>query len=108
MRNEQEVQKEIQETISKHPIVMFVKGSQQMPMCGFSKGVMSVFEELGVQFQTVDVLSDPLIREGIKQFTQWPTIPQVFIKGEFIGGFDIVRELYEKGELDKIVKEALG
>ena len=99
-----DIQKKIAETVSNHPIVMFVKGSPGMPQCGFSKAVMDIFDHLGVQYQTVDVLSDPEVREGIKQFTQWPTIPQVFINGEFIGGCDIVRDLFAKGELEDMVK----
>ena len=108
MTTENNVQAKIAKEVKGAPIVMFVKGSPQMPMCGFSKGVMDVFAHLGVPFKTIDVLSDPEIREGIKQFTQWPTIPQVFINGEFIGGFDIVRDLYERGELQKMVKDAAG
>lgn len=101
----EEVQKRIADDVAKTPVLLFVKGSPAMPMCGFSKGVMDVFTELGIPFKTVDVLSDPMIREGIKQFTSWPTIPQVFINGEFVGGFDIIRDLYAKGELQKMVAQ---
>jgi monothiol glutaredoxin len=103
-QNEEEVQKAIAEAVASSPIILFVKGSPEMPQCGFSKGVMDVFEDLGVQFKTVDVLSDPLIRDGIKRFTNWPTIPQVFINGQFVGGFDIVRDLYQSGELKKMLE----
>ena len=99
-----DAQKHIAEEVKNNPIVLFVKGSPQMPMCGFSKAVMDIFEDLGVQYKTVDVLSDPNIRDGIKQFTNWPTIPQIFIKGQFVGGCDIVRDLYARGELQKMVK----
>ena len=99
-----DVQARIQKDIQENPIILYVKGSREMPMCGFSKATMDVFDQLGVPYRTVDVLSDPAIREGIKQFTQWPTIPQVFIRGEFIGGCDIVREMYSNGELAKLVK----
>ncbi len=102
------VQQKITETIQKDAIVAFVKGSREMPMCGFSKGVMDILDESGAKYKTVDVLSDPEIRDGIKKFTSWPTIPQIFFKGEFIGGFDIVRDLFEKGELQAMVKEAMG
>jgi monothiol glutaredoxin len=105
-QDENEVQKVIDETVKNTPIVMFIKGNPGMPQCGFSKGVLDIFEDMGIPFKSIDVLADPLIREGIKRYTQWPTIPQVFVKGEFIGGFDIVRELYEKGEL-KTMLEAL-
>lgn len=102
------VTQRIAEEVKSHPIIMYVKGSRQMPMCGFSKAVMDVFGSLGVPFETRDVLSDPELRDGIKQFTQWPTIPQIFIKGEFIGGCDIVRDLHQKGELQKMVQAAVG
>lgn len=102
------VHQKIDETIKGAPIVAFVKGSREMPMCGFSKGVMDILDEAGAKYKTVDVLSDPEIRDGIKRFTNWPTIPQIFFKGEFIGGFDIVRDLFEKGELQTMVKEAMG
>ena len=101
-----EVHKTIESKVKSGPIVMFVKGSRDMPMCGFSKGVMDMFDMLGADYQTVDVLSDPDIRDGIKSFTSWPTIPQIFIQGEFVGGFDICRDLYEKGELKKLVDAA--
>ena len=103
-QNEEEVQKAIAEAVSGNPILMFVKGSPEMPQCGFSKGVMDVFHHLGVEFKTVDVLSDPMIREGIKRYTNWPTIPQIFINGQFVGGFDIIRDLYQTGELQKMVE----
>ena len=103
----QKVQFQIEQEVKANPIVMFVKGSRGMPQCGFSKAVMDIFDELGVEYKTVDVLSDPGVRDGIKAFTQWPTIPQVFINGEFVGGCDIVRELYLKGELENMVKKAV-
>ncbi len=102
-RNLETVQTEIDQAVKKDTVVAFVKGNPAMPMCGFSKGVMDVFQHLGVDFKTYDVLEDPLIREGVKHYTQWPTIPQVFIKGEFVGGYDIVKDLYQKGELQKMV-----
>jgi monothiol glutaredoxin len=97
--------KDIAETIKNNPIVLYVKGNPEMPQCGFSKVVMDIFGKLGVPFKTVDVLSNPDIRDGIKVFTQWPTIPQVFIHGEFVGGCDIIRDLYSKGELEKLVQK---
>jgi len=100
-----DVQNQIAQTIKESPIVLFVKGTPEMPQCGFSKGVMDLFEDIGVPFKTVDVLSDPAIRDGIKRFTNWPTIPQIFIRGQFVGGFDIIRDLYEKGELKEMVKD---
>lgn len=100
-----DVQKEIQETVKNNKIVLYVKGSPEAPQCGFSKVVMDVFQSLEVPFETRDVLSDPDIRDGIKEFTNWPTIPQVFINGEFIGGCDIVRDLHMRGELKTMVKK---
>lgn len=105
-QNEEEVQKAIADAVTSNAVLLFVKGTPEAPQCGFSKGVMDIFTYLEVPFQTVNVLADPLIREGIKKYTQWPTIPQVFIKGEFVGGFDIIRELFEKGELESMVKSA--
>ena len=104
--NPEDVQKKIAQDVASHPILLYVKGSPQMPQCGFSKAVMDIFDHLGVQYQTVDVLSDPDIRDGIKRFTSWPTIPQIFIKGQFVGGCDIVRDLFAKGELEEMVKNA--
>lgn len=100
-KDEKDVQEFIGKNVATYPVMLFVKGTPESPMCGFSKGVMDVFNYLGVAFKTVDVLSDPMIRDGIKKFTDWPTIPQVFIRGEFVGGFDIVRDLFETGELEK-------
>ena len=107
-RSLETIKTEIEAAIKKDPIVMYVKGTLNMPMCGFSKGVMEVFTHLGATFKTYDVLEDSLIREGVKQYTQWPTIPQIFIKGEFVGGYDIVKDLYQSGELEKMVAEATG
>jgi monothiol glutaredoxin len=100
----EDVQKAIAEAVAATPILLFVKGTPEMPQCGFSKGVMDVFDDLGVEYKTVDVLSDNRIREGIKRFTNWPTIPQIFIRGQFVGGFDIVRDMYGSGELQKLVQ----
>jgi monothiol glutaredoxin len=100
----EDVQKKIAEDIKKHKILLYVKGDKGMPQCGFSKAVMDVFDDLGVDYETRNVLEDPAVREGIKVFTQWPTIPQIFINGEFIGGCDIIRDLYQSGELATMVK----
>lgn len=96
----------IQSTIDSHDIVLYMKGSQKLPQCGFSGLVVTVLERLGVQeYHDVDVLRDQEIRQGIKDFSNWPTIPQLYVKGEFIGGADIVREMYESGELDALLKD---
>jgi monothiol glutaredoxin len=95
----------IQEVISTHDIVLFMKGVPAAPQCGFSAAVCQILSSMGVPFSTVDVLQDPFIRDGIKDFTQWPTIPQLFIKGEFVGGCDIVREMFQAGELQTLFTE---
>jgi monothiol glutaredoxin len=94
----------IRSAITDNRICIFMKGNRTFPMCGFSAATVQVFEELGVPYGTVDVLSDPDVREQIKLYSDWPTIPQVYIDGKFIGGCDIVRELYESGELNELVK----
>ena len=97
----------IRTSIESNKIVIYMKGTPSFPMCGFSAATIEVFEELGVPYNTVDVLKDPEIREGIKRYSNWPTIPQVYIAGKFIGGCDIVREMHASGELEPLVKEAL-
>jgi len=85
--------------IASQDIVLFMKGTPVFPQCGFSAAVVGVLSHLGVKFRGVNVLEDDAIREGIKEYTNWPTIPQLYIKGEFVGGCDIIREMYETGEL---------
>ena len=97
----------IRKTIENNRIVIYMKGTPTFPMCGFSAATIEVFNELGVPYETVDVLTDPEIREGIKRFSNWPTIPQVYVNGQFVGGCDIVREMHASGELDTLVREAL-
>jgi len=98
----------IRSAISDNRICIFMKGNRNFPMCGFSAATIQVFEELAVPYGTVDVLSDPELREEIKLHSNWPTIPQVYIDGKFVGGCDIVRELYETGELQQLVRSALN
>ncbi len=95
----------IEETIKNNPVVLFMKGTKAMPQCGFSSTVAQILTRCGVEFKDIDVLADSAIREGIKQFSNWPTIPQLYIKGEFIGGCDIAREMYQAGELQALLKE---
>lgn len=102
------LQQQISQDIEKNPILLYVKGSPDFPQCGFSKAVMEIFDRLGVKYETRDVLEDPMLRDGIKQFTNWPTIPQVFIGGKFVGGCDIVRDLDSTGELEPMVKKVTG
>lgn len=95
----------IEETIKNNDVVLFMKGTKDAPQCGFSSAVVQILKRCGVSFQDVNVLADNELREGIKQFTNWPTIPQLYVKGEFIGGCDIAREMYQAGELQALLKE---
>jgi monothiol glutaredoxin len=92
-------QQRIETLVSSSPVLVFMKGTKLMPQCGFSNNVVQILHALGVSFETFDVLSDPEIRQGIKEFSDWPTIPQVYVKGEFLGGSDILIEMYNSGEL---------
>jgi len=94
--------------ISATPVVVFMKGTKLMPQCGFSNNVVQILQSLGVPFETFDVLSDMEIRQGIKEFSDWPTIPQVYVKGEFLGGSDILIEMYNSGELREKLEVALA
>ena len=98
-----EIRKQIDETIQGNKVVLFMKGSKIFPQCGFSARVVQVLKTAGVEFKDVNVLADPEIREGIKEYSNWPTIPQLYVNGNFIGGCDIVTELYQTGELEKIL-----
>ena len=95
----------IKQDITENDIVLFMKGTPVFPQCGFSAVVVQVLSHLGVKFKGVDVLADPSIRHGIKEFSDWPTIPQLYVKGEFVGGCDIVREMYQSGELQDLLKQ---
>lgn len=95
----------LQSLIDDNDIVLFMKGSQKLPQCGFSATVVAILERSGVEFQDVNVLLDMEMRSGIKEFSDWPTIPQLYVKGEFIGGCDIIREMYEEGELEALFKD---
>ncbi len=98
----------IESLIASSPIYVFMKGTKLMPQCGFSNNVVQILHSLGVTFETFDVLSDPEIRQGIKEFSSWPTIPQVYLKGEFMGGSDILIEMYNQGELKEKLEVALA
>jgi monothiol glutaredoxin len=98
------VNEKIKNIITKNDVVLFMKGTPEMPQCGFSMTVSNILKELKVKFSGINVLADPEIRQGIKDFSNWPTVPQLYVKGEFIGGCDIAKEMYEKGELQKILK----
>jgi monothiol glutaredoxin len=105
MSDSQNVQDWIRTTIASNDVVLFMKGSHQMPQCGFSGRVVQILDHMGIPFKDVNVLDDMSIREGIKQFTNWPTIPQLYVKGEFVGGADIVTEMFQSGELEELVHE---
>ena len=96
------IKNKIDAIISKDDVVLFMKGTSSMPQCGFSSKVAGVLNYLDINFQDVNVLEDEEIRQGIKDYSEWPTIPQLYVKGEFIGGCDIVKEMFEKGELKKL------
>lgn len=96
---------EIQKTIDENSVVLFMKGSKDFPQCGFSALTSHILKQLGVNFKDIDILQNMELRQAIKEFSDWPTIPQLYIKGEFIGGCDIVKEMFEEGELQNLLKE---
>jgi monothiol glutaredoxin len=95
----------IDEIVRSNDVVLFMKGTALFPQCGFSSRAVSILDHLGVGFETVDVLQDPEIRQGIKGYSDWPTIPQLYVKGEFVGGSDIMMEMFEAGELQQLLTE---
>ena len=95
----------IAQAIAEHPVVLFMKGTPDAPRCGFSSLAVQILDHVGVEFVGVDVLQDDGLRDGIKTFTDWPTIPQLYVKGEFVGGSDIVREMFQAGELQALMAE---
>ena len=99
-----DIQRRIKEQVTTHPVVLYIKGSPQFPQCGFSANAIRILNALGVkELFTVDVLQDDEIRQGIKEYANWPTIPQLYIKGEFVGGSDIMTEMYQNGELKQLL-----
>jgi len=99
------IQAFIAQTVADHPVVLFMKGTPDAPRCGFSSTTVQILDHVGAPFVGVDVLQDESLREGIKAFTDWPTIPQLYVKGEFVGGSDIVREMFQSGELTALMTE---
>ena len=95
----------IKQDVSSNPVVLFMKGTPVFPQCGFSAAVVQILTHMGVKFKGVDVLTDPEIRQGIKEYSSWPTIPQLYVKGEFVGGCDLVREMFESGELKSLLAD---
>ncbi|VVC74743.1 Glutaredoxin-4 [Aquicella siphonis] len=102
------VQDKIKQQIADNTIILYMKGNAELPMCGFSARAVNILKSCGARFATVDVLQDDEIRSGIKVYSNWPTIPQLYVKGEFVGGSDIMSEMYETGELQQLIKNAQG
>jgi monothiol glutaredoxin len=103
-----ELKERLDSLVNQNKILVFMKGNKLMPQCGFSNNVVQILNTLGVPYETIDVLADSEIRQGIKEYSNWPTIPQVYINGEFVGGSDVMIELYQQGELQQIVEVALA
>lgn len=103
-----ETKARIDRLVNENKIMVFMKGSKLMPQCGFSNNVVQILNTLGVPYETLDILADPEIRQGIKEYSSWPTIPQIYIDGEFVGGSDLAIELYQSGELQQMVEVALA
>ena len=101
-----DIQATIDSEVKSNDVLLFMKGTPKMPMCGFSGQVVQILDYVGVDYKGINVLADADIRQGIKDFSNWPTIPQLYIKGEFVGGSDIMREMYESGELQQVLKDA--
>ena len=95
----------IDELVRKSDVVLFMKGTALFPQCGFSSRAVAILDHLGVGFETVDVLQDPEIRQGIKEYSDWPTVPQLYVKGEFVGGSDIMMEMFQAGELQQLIED---
>ncbi len=107
-RGDKPVDEFLAEFVKSKPVVLFMKGSPAMPMCGFSANAAGILASYGVELASFDVLSDPEVRQGIKEFSQWPTIPQIYIGGEFVGGSDILMQMHQAGELKEMIDEAKG
>lgn len=99
------IQDQLKEVIEGNEVVLFMKGSPDFPQCGFSGRTAQILQACDVRFASVDVLADGAVREGIKEYSQWPTVPQLYVRGEFVGGCDIMTEMYENGDLQKLLKE---
>ncbi|WP_205204549.1 Grx4 family monothiol glutaredoxin [Azonexus hydrophilus] len=101
-----DIQQQIHATVTSNPVVLYMKGDARFPQCGFSGTAVQILKACGVEkFVTVNVLADEAVRQGIKEYANWPTIPQLYVKGEFIGGCDIMREMYQSGELQELLKD---
>jgi monothiol glutaredoxin len=101
---DQQVKTNIEATLAQHRVVLFMKGTKSFPQCGFSGAVVEILKGVGVPFETVNVLADPVVRQGIKDFSNWPTLPQLYVDGKFVGGCDIVKEMHANGELAPLLR----
>lgn len=101
-----QVHDRIENLVTTNDVVLFMKGTPLFPQCGFSSTAITILERIGVEFESVDVLADPEIRKGIKAYSEWPTVPQLYVKGEFVGGSDIMMEMYQAGELAELLEQA--
>lgn len=104
----EDIKKKIESQVNANKVVLYMKGSRDMPQCGFSARVVQILNSYGVDYETVDVLADPEIRQGIKEFSNWPTLPQLYVDGKFVGGCDICVEMDQNGELEPIISEAVA
>lgn len=102
----EDVLSKIDQQVKNNKVMLFMKGTPNAPQCGFSAHTVEILQSYGIPFETADVLADPAVRDGIKRYSNWPTIPQIYINGKFIGGCDILHELHERGELEPILKES--
>jgi monothiol glutaredoxin len=102
----EEVKTQIRDAVASHPVLLFMKGTPSFPQCGFSQRVVQILETYATEYRAVDVLANPLVREGVKEFSNWPTIPQLYVNGEFVGGCDILVEMHESGELAEVLQVA--
>lgn len=100
------IQAKIDEQVKNNKIILYMKGTPSFPMCGFSAATIQVLDSYNVKYESVNVLDDPAIRDGVKRYSNWPTVPQLYINGEFVGGCDIVREMHAKGELEPLIRAA--
>lgn len=105
---DEQLKQRIEDILGSHKIVLFMKGTKSFPQCGFSATVVEVLKRVGADFHTVNILQDAELRQGMKDYASWPTFPQLYVEGRFVGGCDIVRDMYEGGELQPIVDKALG
>jgi monothiol glutaredoxin len=103
---DESLRKQLQQTVEGARVVLFMKGTRQFPMCGFSNQVVQILNKLGAPYETVNVLADPAVRQGMKEFSEWPTFPQLYVDQKFVGGADIVRDMYTSGDLAKLLAAA--